>query len=161
MIYDIGYLRVFSAYYNAQTTTALHCDEIIIKAMKKVWQGAALGTSNTERAFVVIIDKDGKMSVDIAPFTNQDKQVTWKPKVPSGGKITAIFHTHPNSGGEHPSTPENSMRGKEASDTKTADSLGIPIYVISGRGLTMYDPATKKSTKLRNGTEWQKSCKEK
>lgn len=164
MQYDLGYLRVFCAFYQTQTKvqtkTELHCEAIVIKAMKKAWQGAALGTASTERAFVVIKGEEGEISVDIAPFTNQNKQVTWKPKVPKGGRIIAIFHTHPNSGGENPSTPENSVLGKEASDTKTADALGIPIYVISSRGLTMYDPATKKNTKLRNNKEWGKSCKD-
>lgn len=41
MQYDIGYLRIFSVFYQTQTKgqtkTELHCEAIVIKAMKKAW----------------------------------------------------------------------------------------------------------------------------
>lgn len=71
--------------------------------------------------------------------------------------MIAIFHTHPNAKGEKPST--TGQDGKN--DVKTAKDSGVPVYVVSNRALYVYDPANGKEEKLRNNTEWQKSCKSK
>lgn len=71
--------------------------------------------------------------------------------------MIAIFHTHPSAKDEKPSS--DGQDGK--SDVKTAKDSGVLVYVVSNRALYVYDPAKGHEEKLRNNTEWQKSCKSK
>lgn len=71
----------------------------------------------------------------------------------------AIFHTHPNSSGEYPSTPSTSENG--VGDTGAADKAKIDMFVMSSRGLSYYDHNLQKTFKLQSGLDWTKPCPEK
>ena len=78
----------------------------------------------------------------------------------SANPTFALFHVHPDKSGPYPSTSENNALGrKDRGDTLVSDQKQIPFYVLSSRGLTMYDPKTKKSTMLRKNLDWTKPCK--
>jgi hypothetical protein len=74
------------------------------------------------------------------------------------GTTFAVFHVHPNSTTRNPSTPGNNYLGTGRGDTGIADDFNIRFYVMHAAGLTMYDPATKKTTVLRNNLDWTKPC---
>lgn len=123
--------------------------------MKKAWQRAGIGTARTEAGFIPYRGSGGKIGTANLPNTNQDKAISFKISnlIPQGSTAVAIFHTHPNSGSATPST------GGPPSDVETANKTRLPIYVISNRGLNVYDPATRKTTEVRDGRDWQKRCK--
>lgn len=123
--------------------------------MKDAWQRAGIGTRNTEAGFIPYRGSDGKIGTANLPNTNQDKRISFKISdvITSGARALAIFHTHPNSGSATPST------GDPPSDVDTANKTGLPIYVISNRGLNVYYPPNGGTTKLRDGLDWQKPCK--
>lgn len=133
----------------------LHCQPDIIQAMKKAWQRAFIGTARTEAGFLPYRGSSGNVGTANLPNTNQDKAISFKISnlIPQGATALAIFHTHPNSGSATPST------SGPPSDVDTANKIGLPIYVISNRGLNVYDPATHQTSKLRDGLDWQKPCK--
>ena len=58
----------------------------------------------------------------------------------------AIFHVHPTRGFPEPS-PE---------DKRIADRYKVKVFTIHAWGLHVYDPATGKTTKLRDGIGWMK-----
>jgi RHS repeat-associated protein len=135
-------------------TNGPECDPDIIKAMKDAWQRAGIGTARTEAGFISYRGSDGKIGTANLPNTNQDKRISFRISdiIPTGATATAIYHTHPNSGSATPST------GGPPSDENTANRTGLPIYVISNRGLNAYDPVTG-SRRARDGLDWQKPCK--
>ena len=97
-------------------------------------------------------------------FTNEVGKMTihYNPLSHTGSATFANFHVHPkgfdgNNG--LPSTPENSPNG--IGDTGAFNDIyntvqpqgrqAIQVYVMSWHGLSMYDPATGKSTQLVKG----------
>jgi RHS repeat-associated protein len=134
----------------------LHCQQNIINAMRSAWQRSGNGTRNTEAGFLAYRGRDGQIGTANLPNTNQDRRISFRLSdvLPQGATLTAIFHTHPNSGSATPST------GDPPSDVATANRLRVPIYVISNRGLNVYDPATRQTTELRDNIEWQRPCRE-
>jgi hypothetical protein len=55
-------------------------------------------------------------------------------------------HTHPNACNERPSWPDKDI----------ADKYHVPILTITSRGMFMYDPETKKISKVQDGLDWLK-----
>jgi hypothetical protein len=92
------------------------------------------------------------------PYSNEFKELSVKINVSGPNKTFAIFHVHPNSSGMNPSTPENNYKGNNFGDTGIADKYNLTFYVMHKNGLTVYDPATKKSTTLRDNLEWVTPC---
>jgi RHS repeat-associated protein len=129
-----------------------HCLSNVIKAAKDAFQRAGLGTLRTEAGFVAYRGTDGKLGTANLPNTNQDKAISFKISeiIPAGATAVAIFHTHPTSGSS--ATPSSG-------DRAAADNINLPIYVISSRGLNVYDPSTKQTTEVRSNLDWQKPCK--
>lgn len=62
------------------------------------------------------------------------------------GETFAVFHVHPHSAEPAPSQQDRDL----------ADKYGFRILTLHNRGLYEYDPATKKTTMLRNGMTWIK-----
>lgn len=62
------------------------------------------------------------------------------------GVTVALFHVHPSK--VHPDPSQ--------ADRKIADRYGVQIYTMHARGLYVYDPVTKQTTKLRDDLSWLK-----
>jgi hypothetical protein len=58
----------------------------------------------------------------------------------------AIVHTHPN--GTDPRPGEQ--------DKRVADKYCVPNFTLTRTGMYVYDPATKRTSKVFNGLDWLK-----
>ena len=96
-------------------------------------------------------------------YTNETGKMSIRINVGGSQPTFANFHIHPGqSTSGMPSTPGNAYEGKRG-DTGMADDLyngpykqAVQIYVMSWKGLSMYDPRTKQSTQLVKGTGFLK-----
>jgi len=72
--------------------------------------------------------------------TNEYKRFTfaWHPAA------VAIVHTHPNSADPKPCSE----------DLAVADKHGVPVFTITSRGMYVYDPGTRKISKVMQGLDW-------
>ncbi len=93
------------------------------------------------------VNTDGEFQ--LSSFTNEQRKLSLQ-IVP--GKTTAIIHTHPNSSGPKPSTPNTSTNG--VGDTGIADKYSLDIYVMSSRGLWVYDWKSKISFEIHKNIDW-------
>ena len=65
--------------------------------------------------------------------------------------ILAVVHTHPNR------TDAKPLR----EDLRLADRFGIPVFTITLRGMYVYDPYTKKTSRVQDGLDWLESSRRK
>jgi hypothetical protein len=114
-------------------------DNVVVE-FKKAWRVSKSGTLNIEGVVLVFQNLDGSYYGKSQGTTNQYKAFTfvWDPAA------IAIVHTHPNSSDPRP----------QQEDLRIADRFGVPIFTITSRGMYMYDPATKKITRVMNGLDW-------
>jgi hypothetical protein len=121
----------------------------MVEAFSLAWRAAANGTSYKEGVILVLRMADGSYKPRFMGNTNQFRSFTfpWHP-----GAI-AIIHTHPNTSDAKP----------QDDDIKAADKLGVPVFTITSRGMYVYDPTTRKTSKVRDGLDWldQSKWKEK
>jgi hypothetical protein len=112
----------------------------VIEAFKKAWRISKAGTSVNEGVVLVFQNPDGSYTGESQGATNQYKEFTftWNPKA------IAIVHTHPNSSDPRP----------QEEDLRIADRFRVPMITITSRGMYMYDPRTKRTTKVLEGVEW-------
>jgi hypothetical protein len=76
----------------------------------------------------------------VQPRTNEYKKCTFK----WNAAAIAIVHTHPN--GSDPKPAEQ--------DRQVADKYDVPNFTLTLSGMYVYDPATKKTSKVLNGLDW-------
>ncbi len=72
--------------------------------------------------------------------TNENRQFTfsWHPAT------IAIVHTHPNASDPKP----------QDEDIAVADRHHVPIFTITSRGMYVYDPGTRKLSKVMSNLDW-------
>jgi hypothetical protein len=116
-------------------------DRPIISKFREAWQRVASGVLPCESVVVIVRLNDGSYSAYMPNPTNEFKSFTftWQP-----GTI-AIVHTHPNGSSAQP----------EDGDLRTADKLRVPIFTITSRGMYVYDPTTRKTTRVLEGLLWR------
>jgi hypothetical protein len=107
---------------------------------KKAWWAAGGGARQIES--VVLLYRGRNRTLIAAPegCTNQRLSFSfkWSPN------IIAVVHTHPNSASPEP----------QRNDLEIADKYRVPVFTITNRGMFVYDPATKKTTKVFGGLAW-------
>ena len=115
-------------------------DNGIVKAFEKAWERSGDGASSLEGVVLILRMADGSFSGRDMGATNEYKRFTfaWHPAA------IAIVHTHPDSADPKPC----------GEDLAVADKYGVPIFTITSRGMYVYDPGTKKISKVMNGLEW-------
>jgi hypothetical protein len=115
-------------------------DRDIIKEFSKAWQQSGNGTTNYESVVLIFRMAGGRYMAKGQGSTNERRSFTfrWHP-----GAI-AIIHTHPNDARPTP----------QGADCQIADKYGVPIFTITLRGMYVYDPFTKKTTRLKEGLDW-------
>jgi hypothetical protein len=127
----------------AEETRPMHSalnDAKVIAAMRTAWQLTGNGSSRIEAAFRL----DGSpenYEVIPAPMTNEimNQNVQIIP-----GRTFAVFHVHPSVADPLPSRQ----------DKKAADRFQVKILTMHRYGLYEYDPVTRRTTMIRNGTQW-------
>ncbi|HSE37581.1 MAG TPA: hypothetical protein VLG74_09785 [Blastocatellia bacterium] len=115
-------------------------DDGASREFEKAWFLSGDGTTAREGVLLIFRMSDGSYRAKLQPLTNQYRQCTfrWNPAA------IAIVHTHPNSCDPKPAEQ----------DRQVADKYGVPNFTITIRGMYVYDPATKKTSKLMNGLDW-------
>jgi len=95
------------------------------KGITRAFELSGSGTMNVEVGFGVIRNKDGGFETTAV---TRGESGMWRATLPAS--TVAIFHTHRNAVSPRPSDQ----------DEQEADRLQKPIYVISSRGLWVYEP---------------------
>ena len=95
------------------------------KAITRAFELSGSGATNVEVGFGVIRNDDG--GIETTAVTRGESGM-WRATLPAS--TVAIFHTHRNAVSPRPSDQ----------DEQEADRLQKPIYVISSRGLWVYEP---------------------
>ena len=115
-------------------------DEGLIREIEKAWQRSKLGTGDIEGAVLILQNSDGTYKAVAVGKTNEYHQVTFQWHL----ETIAIFHTHPSSRDPKPSRI----------DRRIADKVRVSIFTITSRGMFMYDPNTKETSKVMAGLDW-------
>ena len=115
-------------------------DAPMVDVFGRAWRGASGGTIATESVVLILKMANGGYSARSMGFSNEYKSFTfpWHP-----GAI-AIVHTHPNDSSPRP----------QSQDIGVADKYRVPIFTLTNRGMYVYDPATKTTSKVKDGLDW-------
>jgi hypothetical protein len=115
-------------------------DNEIVKAFEKAWERSGNGSSSFEGVVLVLRMADGSFSGRDMGATNEYRRFTfaWHPAA------IAIVHTHPNAADPKP----------WGDDIVAADKYGVPIFTITNRGMYVYDPGTRKTSKVMKDLDW-------
>lgn len=117
-------------------------DEGVTDEFQKAWVVSGDGTTDREGVVLIFRMEDGSYRARLQPFTNQYRSCTF---ILNPAAI-AIVHTHPNSCNPKPAEQ----------DKRVADKYRVPNFTITISGMYVYDPATKKTSKLLGGLDWLK-----
>jgi hypothetical protein len=132
--------------YNGETAALVgKIDDAVVEEFRKAWRVAGAGAFEIEGLVLLYRNPDGTITAKSQGQTNQRRRfsITWNPEV------IAIVHTHPNSCNAQP----------EGGDLEIGDHLGIAVFTITNRGMYVYDPGTKKTSKVRDGLDWLETAK--
>jgi len=120
-------------------------DKQIVEAFAKAWQHSESGTSGLEGVVLIVRMADGSYNGIELGRTNEHKKFTFRWQA---GTI-AIVHTHPNSSDPKP----------QQDDLGVADKFGVPIFTITNRGMYVYDPSNKRTSKVIKDLDWLDATK--
>lgn len=119
-------------------------DDTIVKDFNTAWARAKNGRDLTESVVLLFRTVTGYVS-KVLPQTNEHGKSTFD--LPP--HTFAIFHTHPTVADPRPS----------ANDVKIADKYKLLMFTITARGMYVYDPHTKLTTRVMAGTDWLEASK--
>lgn len=128
----------------------VYCQPDTIKAMKFIWSESNNGLSGVEASFMLNGTPEA-YTIEQEPMTGEKGMQTI---IEYPGSTFAIFHVHPNSSGQYPSTPSNNYMDNGMGDTGMADKWKIDIYVVHRFGLSAYRWQTKETVLLRTNMDW-------
>ena len=120
--------------------TLSRIDRKIVKKFHEAWSISFNGSSDVEGVVLIFLNADGSYRGVTLGRTNQNRKVTfkWDPGV------IAVVHTHPSRLNPEPSD----------GDIPLADRFGVPIFTITLKGMFMYDPTTKRISKVKDCLDW-------
>lgn len=115
-------------------------DKPILAEFHRAWNMSGNGLSPVESVVLLFPNPDGSYRAKTLGQTNENRQFTfkWDPKA------IAVLHTHPNASNPRPADQ----------DIFIADHFQVPMFTLTCRGMYMYDPGTKKISKLKDGLSW-------
>ncbi len=115
-------------------------DQSAVKEFQKAWKISGNGTNNVEGLVLIFANPDGSYKAQSGGRTNEFRKFTftWNPN------ILAIVHTH----------PRNQEPKPNGQDIPLSNRFGIPVLTLTIRGMYMYDPGTKKISKIKDGLNW-------
>ena len=117
----------------------------IIDQFRRAWKASSNGIRGVE-VVVLILRNTSRSCIAIRQRpTNQHKKLTfaWNPNT------VAVVHTHPNS---CPPEPQDA-------DIQIAERFGVPMFTLTIHGMYMYDPRTKKTTRIHDRLDWMELSK--
>jgi hypothetical protein len=120
-------------------------DKEVVAAFRKAWSRSANGTTGVEGLVLVLRMANGSYKGRDMGTTNEQKKFTfqWHPAT------IAIVHTHPNLCDPKP----------HDEDLTVADKYHVPIFTITSRGMYVYDPLTKKVSRVLENLDWLDASK--
>jgi hypothetical protein len=120
-------------------------DSGVVAAFAKAWTRSGNGTTGIEGVVLVLRMANGAFIGKDMGATNEQKKFTfrWHPAT------IAIVHTHPNSSDPKP----------QDDDLGVADKYQVPIFTITSRGMYVYDPLTKKVSRVVQNLDWLHASK--
>ena len=120
--------------------TGTNIDKAVSKELDKAWRISGDGTSGRVAVVLIFRMEDGSYTGKLQVYTNEYRKSTfkWNPAA------IAIIHTHPNSADPKPAEQ----------DKRVADKYGVPNFTITNSGMYVYDPVTKKTSKVLNSLDW-------
>lgn len=120
-------------------------DKRIVDSFGVAWRRSGNGSSSVEG--VVLILRGANLSYIPRELgaTNEYKRFTfaWHPAT------IAIVHTHPNTSDPQP----------HDEDILAADKHRVPVFTITNRGMFVYDPGTKKISRVMDSLDWLEPAK--
>lgn len=114
-------------------------DRGIVEAFTRAWRRSFNGVSVVE-AVVLILPVSGGYAGRELGFSNEFMQFTFR----WDARAIAIVHTHPNSSDPKP----------HGEDLVVADKYNVPVFTITSRGMYVYDPGSKKITRVMKNLDW-------
>ena len=120
-------------------------DKSVITEFANAWQRSGCGISGHEAVVLIFRMKDGSYRGESqgASYEYHRFRFSWRPNA------LAIVHTHPNS-----CDPKPSPR-----DERVAEKYHVPVFTITLRGMYVYNPATRMTSKVLNDLDWLKLSK--
>ena len=115
-------------------------DKRMVEAFGKAWRRSGNGSSALEGVVLILRMADGGYSGREMGSTNEHKRFTfrWHPAT------IAIVHTHPNASDPKP----------QDEDIVVADKYQVPVFTITNRGMYVYDPGTRKISRVMGNLDW-------
>jgi hypothetical protein len=115
-------------------------DSKTVEAFGTAWRRSGNGSSPREGVVLILQMAGGGFAGREMGSTNEHKKFTfrWHPAT------IAIVHTHPNSSDPRP----------QEDDIIVANKYQVPVFTITCRGMYVYEPRTKKLSKVMNNLEW-------
>ncbi|HSE98917.1 MAG TPA: hypothetical protein VLD57_11685 [Blastocatellia bacterium] len=120
-------------------------DEGVIKEFGKAWLSSRSGTAYVEGLVLIFRNRDDSYRAGALAPSPEFEKFTFK-WVPG---VIAIAHTHPTNCNPRPA----------AQDIRVADRYRVPILTITRWGMYMYNPSTKKITKVHDNLDWLSASK--
>jgi len=120
-------------------------DYEITKEFLKAWNYCHNGIDNQEAVVLIFRKLDGSYFAKALGQTNETRKFRfqWDPAA------IAIAHTHPTGIDPKPSIE----------DVRLSARLRVPIFTMTGSGMYMYDPGTKRTTKVQEQLDWLNPAK--
>jgi len=115
-------------------------DDRTREEFQKAWWIAKGGASPVEAVVLLYRGRDGALIARSQGQTNERLKVSFR----WSSKIIGVVHTHPNGFSPEPA-------GK---DLDISDKYRIPIFTITSRGMFVYDPTNRKTSKVLDGLAW-------
>lgn len=120
-------------------------DKEVVKQFQSAWHVSKGGTSNSEGVVLIYRLINGSYKAKFLGESNEFQRFTFT----IDQAVVAIVHTHPNSCQSKPSVDDEAV----------ANKYGLLMFTITSRGMFVYDPFTKKTTKIMDGIEWLDTAK--
>ena len=117
-------------------------DSGVFVEFDKAWRNSIDGRSNRESVVLIFRTHDGSYRGELQHFTNEylRARFKWNPAA------IAIVHTHPDRCDPRPSEE----------DKRIANKYGVPNFTITNSGMYVYDPATRRTSKVFDDLDWLK-----
>jgi hypothetical protein len=115
-------------------------DEGMVKEFGKIWRQSGNGAGQTEGVILILRMADGTYAAKSQGTTNEFKRFTfrWHPAA------IALIHTHPNTSDPRP----------QPDDIKVALKYGVPVFTLTSRGMWVYDPSARRTSRVVDGVDW-------
>lgn len=120
-------------------------DAAVAREFQKAWHVSRNGSDGFEGLVLVYPTPDGSILARSQGKSDEQKQFTfgWI------DNIIAVIHTHPNGVDPKP----------VGHDLQLADRFAVPVFTITQRGMYLYDPVTRKTSRVQDGLDWLESSK--